>query len=635
MAGKLSMDQVFIEKLTDILQVNLEKEQFGVKELAEEAGLSRSQLHRRLHAINGKSASQLIREYRLQKAMVMLQNNVATVSEIAYRVGFGSPTYFNTCFHEYYGYPPGEVKNKAVKISEQDTATTAPIGKITFKNRWILVISIGIVIIMAISYSFYIGSKNNKVIEPAKNLLADRSIAVMPIKNWSGDPELEYISDGMTDAIISRLTKIKSLTSVIPFTSVIKYKTSDKSVPFIAKELGVQNILQGNFQLSGDQMKITLQLIDGPSNKHFWAHEYTGKWKSNDIFTIQTKVAENIADKMNIEINTQEVEALNEYPTQNNEAYNLFLQAVFQSNKYTKNGMDNAVPLYKKAISLDSTFFDAHVHLAYLYLWGGASWGLYNEKEAWHKAKQLLLKATQMDSTDVALNRALAYGLYMYEWDFDRMEKEYKTGSNPDILYELLTGRYEESLALINQGLKENPTSTFMYAFKAQALFYLNRKEEATDLLKSNDRFYDDDIMYLRIASKCYFYMGEYDNSKALLNKIMTNFSDRPPIVLWLNAVHEERDGNTEGANRYLGDLQKKYESGKSGSPAWFTALYYCTVQDYDNTFTWLQRSYDRHEVEMIQLREEPVLIPLRNDKRYLELYRKVGFPVEPHTIPE
>ena len=110
MDNQQSIDEKFIEKLIEILETNLEKENFGVRQLADAAGVSRSQLHRKLKTINGKSTSQFIREFRLEKAMEMLQNNVATASEIAYKVGFSSPTYFNTSFNQYYGYPPGEAK---------------------------------------------------------------------------------------------------------------------------------------------------------------------------------------------------------------------------------------------------------------------------------------------------------------------------------------------------------------------------------------------------------------------------------------------------------------------------------------------------------------------------------------------
>lgn len=126
MAGAHSMDQEFINRLTELLESNLENEHFGVSELAKEMGISRSQLHRKIHAIHNKSSSQFIREFRLKEAMVMLQNKVATASEIAYRVGFASPTYFNTCFREYYGYTPGEVKyrNPLNKVEKKNTRTS-------------------------------------------------------------------------------------------------------------------------------------------------------------------------------------------------------------------------------------------------------------------------------------------------------------------------------------------------------------------------------------------------------------------------------------------------------------------------------------------------------------------------------
>ena len=139
--------------------------------------------------------------------------------------------------------------------------------------------------------------------------------------------------------------------------------------------------------------------------------------------------------------------------------------------------------------------------------------------------------------------------------------------------------------------------------------------------------------MYLGIATRYYLYMEEYESSKALLTKVMTKFPDRPPVILWLSAVHGEIDGNKEIAAQYLNELNKRYDERSSGSPAWFIALYYSHIRDYESVFDWLQKSYDRHEVELLWLREEPLLIPVRNDSRYLELYRKVGFPMKPQVF--
>ena len=169
MISELSMDQALVEKLNKILEDNLDKEYFGVKELAIKAGLSRSQLHRKLKSIKKISPSRFIREFRLQKAMVMLQNNEATASEVAYRVGFGSPTYFNTCFNNYYGYPPGEVKFRNTILNDDQVekqvlesieaskiiTETLPGKKKPFGKRMVWINTIFILLLSVVSYNLY------------------------------------------------------------------------------------------------------------------------------------------------------------------------------------------------------------------------------------------------------------------------------------------------------------------------------------------------------------------------------------------------------------------------------------------------------------------------------------------------
>ncbi len=138
---------------------------------------------------------------------------------------------------------------------------------------------------------------------------------------------------------------------------------------------------------------------------------------------------------------------------------------------------------------------------------------------------------------------------------------------------------------------------------------------------------YRNDWWYLREAAKWYFYLEEYEKSRNHLNLLMNKFEDRPPVLIWLNAVYSQMDGDSSEAERYLEILNVRYENNASGSPAWFLALYYCTLEDYETAFIWLQKSYDRHEVEMTWFREEPLLVPVRDDPRYKKLYRKIGFP--------
>ncbi len=640
MVQELSMDETFMNRLADILEANLEDEHFGVKELTKEMRVSRSQLHRKLNALTGKSSSQFIREYRLQKAMEMLRDNVATASEIAYRVGFGSPTYFNTSFKEYFGYPPGEVKfrNTAVDSETEDIKNPSTngidqISEKTSKSRILLFSALALLSVIVISIVLFRGSKNTLKAETVGTPISEKSIAVLPFKNWSGDPDLEYISDGMTDAVISRLSQIHSIDKVIPFTSTLKYRETDKSIPEIANELGVKTILQGNFQISGDQVKISLRMIDGPSDDHFWSDEYFGEWRSDEIFYIQAKVAENVAKNMGAAITAKDVNAISKIPTKNYEAYKLFQQAEFQFNKTDKVALEKAKPLYERAIALDSNFVEAYVGLANVWNAGGHTWGLYNEREAWGNMKMLLNKAVKIDDTNNKLYQILYNGYFQYEWDFELFEKFYQENLEQDIkgngwltAYALKMGRFNDALSQINWLTLANPEFGFLYPGKALTLMFLERKEEAIALLDNKDSLYSNNFYALMESAKVYYYLGAYEKSERQLKKVMDNFADRPPLLLWLNALHQEMDGNNQGVTKYLSKLKNQSHEGTSGSPAWYTALYYAHINDYESVFKWLQKSYERHEVEMTWLREEPLLIPLRNDPRYTELYDKVGF---------
>ncbi len=221
-----SMDFQFIEKLTHILDANLKDERFGVAELAKEIGLSRSQLHRKLRVISGKPTSHFIRNHRLHRAMEMLQNNVATAAEIAYKVGFSSPNYFSSSFKKLYGYPPGEVKFRNLKknttVSEESKISGLQIlskpSTAGVKSRTLLYSSIAILVLVSLAYLIY-KRTISKVTVVNNN---EKSIAVLPFKNFSGDSSMDPFCDGMTDEVIARLTTIESITKVISRTSVFQ-----------------------------------------------------------------------------------------------------------------------------------------------------------------------------------------------------------------------------------------------------------------------------------------------------------------------------------------------------------------------------------------------------------------------------
>jgi tetratricopeptide (TPR) repeat protein len=178
----------------------------------------------------------------------------------------------------------------------------------------------------------------------------------------------------------------------------------------------------------------------------------------------------------------------------------------------------------------------------------------------------------------------------------------------------------------MDQLILTDPSIGALFCFKAEALMFLDRPDEALDLLDRTNSLYDDNWFYLRESARHYFYLSAYEKSKNQLNKILTKFPDYPPILMWLNAVFAQKEGDSKKKDKHLAELHNEYNTDSSGSPAWFLAMFYCTLQDYERAFEWLQKSYDRHEVEMTWLREEPLLAPVRSDPRYKDLYEKVGF---------
>ncbi len=375
MNSELSMDQALIEKLNKILEVNLDKEYFGVKELAFEAGLSRSQLHRKLQSIKGKSSSKFICEFRLKKAMVMLRNNVATASEIAYRVGFSSPTYFNTCFHDYYGYPPGEAKirnpngvdhdedEQVLKLIDgvQAISVQPSVKKNVFGKRMVWINTLFIILLSVITYNLYQNYKDYFSNESAYLDDHNGSVAILPFKNLSEAKDDEFFTMGVTSSLQNQLNTIKGL-KVISSNSMEKYTNTKMSPSEIANEIGVTYLLDGSVQKYGDSIKVIVNFINASENHQLNSLVYIEKF--NNVFALQSKIAKQVTQELNIKLSQEELEQFDKKPTENMEAYNLYLKGRFFWHQRTKEGINKSIDYFKQAVELDSIYTLAYAGLA-------------------------------------------------------------------------------------------------------------------------------------------------------------------------------------------------------------------------------------------------------------------------------
>lgn len=390
-----SIDAAFTGELNKIIFANLENEHFGVKELAREIGMSRFHLNRKLHFIYHKTINQYIRELRLQRAMELLHNEYITASEVAFKVGFSSPAYFSTCFSEYYGFPPGEAKKRDI-INSGEKQQELALKPLSFKQgsrqkvkklfkwnkrrrRTIFIVSILIWSIVGLVY--FINSIRNNPLEH-KN----KSIAVLPFINDSQDPKNEYFINGVMEAILDNLSKIKDL-EVHPRTSVEQYRNNKfKTIPQIGRELKANYIVEGSGQKIGDQVSLSIQLIDASSDKHLFSQRYN--MKLEDIFNLQSEVALKVASKIKAAITTEEKKLIKKTPTSNIAAMNLFLQAndlhnIADSEKKWELDIE-AERLYKKAIQLDSTYADPYASLGWIIFNRNIDSAMFFAKKALH-----------------------------------------------------------------------------------------------------------------------------------------------------------------------------------------------------------------------------------------------------------
>lgn len=350
MSDFLDIKNEFLEKVVAQIEANLGDEQFGVSELAERMNMSRSSLLRKVQKFTDQSVSVLIRNVRLHHAKKHLKDETLTISEIAFKVGFSSNSYFIKCFKERYGHSPGEERKQAEALESvpgQSNGLQHP--KLVFVGAVAL-------LLILISFGWYSQSKGEATL--------DKSIAVLPFINDSQDSSNVYIINGMMETVLNNLQKIEDL-RVVSRTSVEPYRKLSRNITEIADELDVYYVLEGSGQKVGDQILLTVQLIEGARDSHIWSKQYQRTMQN--IFDLQAEVAADIANEIEVIITPEEQQRMTVPPTEHPLAFDHFLKGVAFARIETFESLDSAINQFEKAISYDPEFAAAHAWIAICY----------------------------------------------------------------------------------------------------------------------------------------------------------------------------------------------------------------------------------------------------------------------------
>jgi TolB-like protein/DNA-binding winged helix-turn-helix (wHTH) protein/Tfp pilus assembly protein PilF len=457
-----------------------------------------------------------------------------------------------------------------------------------------------------------------------------QSLAVLPLENLSGDAAQDYFADGMTDELITDLAQISAL-RVISRTSVMVYKGARKPLPQIAHELNVDAVVEGTVLRSGDQVRITAQLIDASTDKHLWSQSYEGELR--DTLALQKRVAGAIADQIRINLTPQEQAALKSLKVVNPEAYESYLKGRYFWNKRTSDGLKVALAYFKQAVEEDPKYTQAYSGLADTYaLLGDWQYAVMTPKEAFPQAKAAAIKALELDNTLGEAHNSLAFVLDGFDWDLDaggiefrraiELNPGYATAHHWYAWHLSLLGRYDEAIAEMRKAENLDPLSLIINADLAELLVLAHSYDESIRQSRKTIEMDPNFALAHNQLGQAYLQKHMYDQAIAELQRAVRLSGGSPTSIANLARAYVA-SGKRSEAMKLLSDLKKRSNSNYSNAAE--IAMIYASLGDVDQAMNWLEKAYDERFNPGVLLR--PGFDPLRSDTRFQNLVRRIGLP--------
>ncbi len=463
---------------------------------------------------------------------------------------------------------------------------------------------------------------------PTGSAIPEKSIAVLPFENLSRDPDNTYFCEGVQDEILTRLAKVADL-KVISRTSTQHFKSTPDNLPQIAKQLGVAHILEGSVQKSNDQVRVNVQLINAQNDAHLWADTFDRKL--TDIFTVESDIAKTIAETLQAKLTGSEKSAMSKKPTENSEAYELYLKGRFFWNKRTGNDLKTAANYFQRAIDADPSYANAYAGLAQSYvlipLFGAGM-----PRDFFPKASAAARRAIELDETSAEGHAALGNLYCMNDFNPPASEKEFQRAIALDPNYATAHHWFSNSL-LVTMGRFDEAIKEGKRAVELDPLSLIINADLGSTLMLS--RRYDDAIAQLRATlaldpnfAYAHWNLGEAlylkgDSTGAIAEYEKAASLDNDPEIQALLARAYAETGKKEQAREILRKLsetaQHEFVRG------YLFALIYIGLGDKTTAIQYLERcSQERENIDLNWIKVDPLLDPLRGDPQFEALVDKI-----------
>jgi TolB-like protein len=503
-------------------------------------------------------------------------------------------------------------------LAPPEPSTMAAPGE-TFRQRSVVAGTLAaLALIAAIGYIGFKVWPRRSPLEPEHH-----AIAVLPLQNLSGDPRQDYFADSMTEELIADLGQV-SASRVISRTSTMTYKGTSKTLPQIARELGVDTVVEGSVLRQGNQVRITAQLIDAKTDHHLWARSYVRDL--NDVLTLQAEVARTIAGQIRIAVTPEERARLTRPRTVDPEAQELYLQGM---QALGTGNPGSAIGYFQKAIDKDPNYAQAHAALANSYGWmGEAGWMPYSE--AFPKEKAAAIKAIALDEALPEGHVQLAQAAMDLDWDWATEGKEFKRALelNPNSAavrwaysnYLERMGRLPEAISELQLALQLDPISSRAYHNTAFGYYYARQYDQALLQMQHASALHHEPAELIFPVAVIYVEKGMYEEAIQQFQKL----GDQPHALGHMGNAYA-RMGREAEARKMISELQKHVQN--TGVGRYEIALVYAGLGEKDEAFAWLEKSFAARDKGLTYLKIDPCLDPLRSDPRFQDLVRRVGLP--------
>jgi len=497
---------------------------------------------------------------------------------------------------------------------------------VSIRHR-VMLAGAAVIVVLAVAFML------NRARRDAKGIIQPpiRSIAVLPLRNLSGDPTQEYLADGMTEALIGRLASIHDL-RVISRTSVMRFKDTRLSVPEIARMLQVDAIVEGSVMREGNRMRVTAQLIRAATDAHIWAGEYNREYQS--ILQVQEEVTRSIIEQVELNLTPEDRQVLASTHPVDPAAYENYLKGRYYFNQRTQDALNKSIGSFQEAIARDSGYAPAYSGIAEAYAMLGFRGG-FPSKEALARAKVAALKAIELDSDLAEPHASLAFIAETYEWDWATAEREYKRAlelspgdaraHNWYAGYLTYMGRFDDGITEAKRARYLDPLSLPINNALAGRLLAAGHYDEA--LKQVQETLELDSHFAPAHQTKGWVYLHSGKQREAIQEfKTALELSGAEDTDLQLDlgfayAVSGKRDQ----ARRILTHLEKLHAEG--AVPSGSLAILYGVLGEYNEAFAWLQNAYEERDPQLTYLVAGRRFEPLRKDPRFEQLVHRVGLP--------